>query len=263
MFQTSAVLVSTACGDVLPSAAACQPGAAGKLPANPTGQQLSAILTHTVLITHHTAPLQVVAEQRASLERHPDHLGRGPDYLFHRILDEMVDEYAPLLDTLVETLDRAEARIFRKPTRHVLGRLLRLKRTVIQLRKTLVLEREVLARLARGDFALIDEREQAYYRNVYDHLVRYTELAEGTREMLSDLMQSHLAAASNRLNEIMKVLTMISTIGLVCTLITGIYGMNFEKMPGLKWEHGFWLAIGLMGSIALVTTLFFKWRRWL
>ena len=90
----------------------------------------------------------------------------------------------------------------------------------------------MLARLARGEFDLIDEREIAYYRNVYDHLVRFTELIESAREMVSDLMQTHLAAVSNRLNEIMKVLTMISTIVLPMTLIAGIYGMNFEEPSG-------------------------------
>ena len=106
--------------------------------------------------------------------------------------------------------------------------LIRLKRRVIALRKTLILMREVLARLTRGEFELVDDREIVYYRNVFDHLVRYTELIEGAREMVSDLMQTHLAAQSNKLNGIMKVLAMVSTIILPMSLVAGIYGMNFE-----------------------------------
>ena len=105
----------------------------------------------------------------------------------------------------------------------------------------------MLARLIRGEFELVDEREIAYYRNVYDHLVRYTELIEAAREMVSDLMQTHLAAVSNRLNEIMKVLTMISTVILPMTLIAGIYGMNFKNMPELDWEYGYSMAAGADG----------------
>ena len=131
------------------------------------------------------------------------------------------------------------------------------------LRKTLIYEREVLVRLARGEFALVDERETAYYRNVYDHLVRFTELIESAREMVSDLMQTHLAAASNRMNEIMKVLTMISTTVLPMTLIAGVYGMNFELLiPDTKNPWGFWVALGMMALSGAVSYVFFKWKQW-
>jgi magnesium transporter len=134
------------------------------------------------------------------------------------------------------------------------------------LRKTLIYEREITARLARGEFTLIDEREMVYYRNVYDHVVRFTELIESARESASDLMQTHLSAASNKLNEIMKVLTMISTVVLPMTLIAGIYGMNFEQnvLPDFKESaFGFWIALGLMGLTGVGAFIFFRWRNWI
>ena len=165
---------------------------------------------------------------------------RGPDYLFHLMLDAMVDEYAPVVEWVATQLDRLEMRIFTHPTARLIARILRLKRVVTGMRKTLIIEREVLARLIRGEFKLVEEREMAYYRNVYDHLVRYTELIEAAREMVSDLGETHLAAVSNRLNEIMKVLAMISTVILPVTLIAGIYGMNFHQgMPELEWQYGY------------------------
>src|SRR4029077_7428373 len=121
------------------------------------------------------------------------------DYLFHLILDSMVDEYAPVVDGVSAQLDRLETKVFRDPSPKVLQGMLRLKRLVTGMRKTLILEREVLARLTRGEFALIDEREIVYYRNVYDHLVRYAELIEAAREMVGDLMQTHLSASANKL----------------------------------------------------------------
>jgi magnesium transporter len=234
-----------------------------KCAGRPIPRQLSAILTHHVLITHHLTPLPAVQQLHGFLERHPERAGRGPDFLFQIVLDELVDEYAPLLDRIADQVDRLEARAVRRPDNAIMGRLLRLKRLVVALRKTLVMEREVLARLARGEFALIDAREMAYYRNVYDHLVRYTELVEGARDTLSDLMQTHLAAISNRLNEIMKVLTMISTVVLPMTLIAGIYGMNFKHMPELEWQYGYPFALGLMGLTAVGSFVFFRWKKWI
>src|SRR5262245_20388103 len=197
--------------------------------------QLSAILTHQLLITHHYAKHSSVEQARAFLARHEAHAARGPDFLFHLILDQTVDQYAPVLDVVDDLLEQMERRVIQRPRPQLYIRLLRLKRQIILLRKTLIYEREVLVRLSRGEFEFIDEREAAYYRNVYDHLVRFTELIESSREMASDLAQSYLASISNRLNEIMKVLTMISTVVLPMTLIAGIYGMNFHHMPELDW----------------------------
>jgi len=227
--------------------------------------QLSAVVTKNVLITHASAPLECVTATHAYLERHAESAGRGPDYLFHIILDAMVDEYAPVVDWVAGQLDRLEMRIFTHPTRELISRILRLKRVVTGMRKTLIIEREVLARLIRGEFELVDEREMAYYRNVYDHLVRYTELIEAAREMVSDLGETHLAAVSTRLNEVMKVLAMISTIVLPMTLIAGIYGMNFEShmWPDFKAEWGFGFAIGAMVLTGVVSLVFFRWKKWL
>ena len=226
--------------------------------------QLSAVVTRNALVTHATEPLECVTATHQFLQRHEESAGRGPDYLFHIMLDAMVDEYAPVVEWVAGQLDRLEMRIFTHPTRKLISRILRLKRLVTGMRKTLILEREVLSRLIRGEFTLVDEREVAYYRNVYDHLVRYTELIEAAREMVSDLGETHLAAVSNRLNEIMKVLAMISTIVLPMTLIAGVYGMNFEEniWPDFKSRWGFSLALALMALTGAGSLAFFKWRKW-
>ena len=227
------------------------------------GTQLSAILTKTLLITHHYESLSSTHELAAFLGRHDTNGERGPDYLFHLVLDGMVDEYAPVLDRFDESLDEVEIEVLQKPAHYLLEKMLHLKRQIVRLRKTLVYEREVLARLSRGEFGLIAEREMAYYRNVYDHLVRFAELIESSREMVSDLMQTHLSAISNKLNEIMKVLTMISTVVLPMTLIAGIYGKNFEGMPETKWHYGYEYALALMALTGFGSFLLFRWKKWL
>jgi magnesium transporter len=226
--------------------------------------QLSAVVTRNVLITHATTALECVEATHQYLSRHAENAGRGPDYLFHIMLDAMVDEYAPVVEWVAGQLDRLEMRIFTHPTAKLIARILRLKRVVTGMRKTLIIEREVLARLIRGEFKLVEEREMAYYRNVYDHLVRYTELIEAAREMVSDLGETHLAAVSNRLNEIMKVLAMISTIILPMTLISGIYGMNFKQgMPELEWEYGYPFALSLMVVVGVLSVVYFRWKKWI
>lgn len=247
---------------------------AGQLPKDhqPAVVQLSAVLTKRLLITHHREPVDAIVQLRKFLTKHEEQAGRGPDYLFHLVLDAMVDDFAPALDHFQETLEQMEEEVFVQPSAVMISNLLHLKRRIIILRKTLVYERELLARMMRGDFKLIDEREIAYYRNVYDHVVRFTELIESSREMVSDLMQTHLAAASNKLNEIMKVLTMISITILPMTLIAGIYGMNFEKnvwpFQNLEKafeqaEYGFPTAIGLMVLSGVLALAFFRWMKWL
>jgi magnesium transporter len=240
-----------------------RPSAAEILSKRKHRPQLSAVMSRQVLITHHYQSLECVATAGTYLERHAETAGRGPDFLFHHILDAMVDEYAPVVDRIAAKLDKLETRLFKDPSPALLARLLRLKRIVTGLRKTLITEREVLARLIRGEFRLVEAREVVYYRDVYDHLVRYTELIESAREMVSDLMETHLSAVSNRLNQVMKTLTMISVIGVVCTLIAGIYGMNFKHMPELEWEYGYPMALGLMVTAALMSLAVFRWRKWI
>jgi magnesium transporter len=225
--------------------------------------QLSAIITRNILITHATSPVECLRIAEEYIHRHGEAAKRGPDYVFHIVLDAMVDEYAPVVDWVAARLDRLEIQIFTHPTRKLIARILRLKRLVTSARKTLIIEREVLARLIRGEFQLVEDREIAYYRNVYDHLVRYTELIEAAREMVSDLGETHLAAVSNRLNEIMKVLALISTVILPMTLISSIYGMNFKHMPELEWEYGYPLAMALMVLTAIGGFVFFRWKKWI
>ncbi len=225
--------------------------------------QLSAVITEHALITHHYHEQNCVRQVTEFLERHQGQAERGPDFIFHLILDTIVDQFAPVLDGIDESLEDMELSILQSGDPVLYRKLLRIKREIILLRKILIYQREILIRLARGEFQLIDEREMVYYRNVYDHLVRFTELIESSREMASDLLGSYLASASNRLNQIMKVLTMISTIVLPMTLVAGIYGMNFENLPEKNWEYGYPFSLGLMGLCGLASLGLFYWKKWL
>jgi magnesium transporter len=224
--------------------------------------QLSTVLSTKFLITHHSEPLEEVEKLRSFLFKHEEQAGRGADYLFHLILDAMIDSFAPVVDRLHAELEEIEDRLFVQPTPELLHRLVFLKRLVLLLRKTTVYEREVLVRMTRGDFTQIATREIAYYRFVYDHVVRFTEMIDGAREMVGDLMQLHLSATSNKMSEVMKVLAMISTILLPMTVITGYYGQNFEELPEWHMKWGWVMVLGVMLAAGIGSIVFFKWRRW-
>jgi len=158
-----------------------------------------------------------------------------------------------------------EGRLHSKRTEHaIMKQILRIKRSLQMLRKTTISQREILLRLSRGEFAQIPKEMSPFYRDIYDHFVRVTDLVDGYRELTGGLLEAHFSIQSQQMNEIMKRLTLISTIMLPLTLIAGIYGMNFRKVfPELEWKYGYFYALGLMATVAIGIIVWFKKRKWL
>jgi len=225
--------------------------------------QLSAFLTERTLVTHHYRPLRSVEKTAQLCRTNPQMMARGIDYLFHLIIDDIVDNYTPILDRLDDTLDALEDEVFHEPSEDLMQDILQTKRNVTTVRRVALYQREMLSRLSRGEFSLITSKEMVYYRDVYDHLVRMTDLAESYRESVSSLLEAYLSVASNRLGQVMKVLTIFSTIFLPLGVITGFFGMNFETIPGLHSEYGVALTGGFMLLVVLVMLFVFKKNKWL
>ncbi len=225
--------------------------------------QLSAFLSRRALVTHHYKPLRSIQYASQLLTKNPNVLGRGPDFLFHIIIDDVVDNYTPLLDSLDEAVDRMEEEVFRQPGQRTMVGILNLKRNIQTIRRVAVYQREMLNRLSRGEFNLITRDEMIYYRNVYDHLVRMTDLADSYRDIVSGLLDAYLSVTSNNLNRVMKVLTIISTIFLPLSVITGFFGMNFRYLPGLEWEYGVLGTTIFMAAVAVGMLWVFKRNKWL
>jgi magnesium transporter len=220
--------------------------------------QMSAFIMAHVLVTHHYAPLTAIDHTLGLCRRNPRVGVKGPDYLFHLIIDAIVDAYSPVLDRLDLAVDRLEDEVFRAPSQRTMTRVLQIKKDIMTMRRIAVYQREMLSRLSRGEFPLITADEMVYYRNVYDHLVRMSDVADSYRDMVSGLLDAYLSVTSNRLNQIMKVLTIISTI-----FITGFFGMNFRILPLLEWEFGVWAATLIMVGVG-VGMLWLFWRnKWL
>ena len=189
---------------------------------------------------------------------------KGPDYILNLILDEIVDRYYPILDKFETEIDSVEEELFKgTPGNRTLLRILNLKKELIRLRRISSYQKEILFKLTRGDSDLISLEESVYYRNVYDHLVRVADTTESYRDYVAGMLDSYLSIVNNKMNEVMKFLTIIATIMLPLTLITGIFGMNFDSIPFLKSDFGFWLSVGLMVAIAVSMLSWFRYKKWI
>jgi magnesium transporter len=187
----------------------------------------------------------------------------GPDYLVHVILDAIIDHYFIVLEKLGEKIEFLEEEVVIQPTPATLQATHQLKREMIFLRKAVWPLREVIGSLERGESSLIKESTFVYLRDIYDHTIQVIDNIETFRDMLSGIMDIYLSSISNRMNEIMKVLTIIATIFIPLTFIVGLYGMNFKYMPELSWIWGYPLVLTLMLAVAVFMLIYFRRKRWL
>ncbi|MCI0619374.1 magnesium/cobalt transporter CorA, partial [bacterium] len=187
----------------------------------------------------------------------------GLDFVLYSIIDVMVVHYIPVLESIEEQLETYEEKIFEDPKPQILREILNLKRSVMRLKRTVFPQREVINHLARNEYEFVQKRTQAYFRDVYDHLYRMAEMTESFRDMSTAMVEAYLSTVSNRMNEIMKVLTTITTIFMPLTVITGIYGMNFEYLPELRWRYAYFVVLGIMVVVVLSLLSYFRKKRWM
>lgn len=187
---------------------------------------------------------------------------RGADYLFYALLDIIIDQGFPVLETLGEWIEDLEDELLGKPSRETLAHIHELKRDLLLLRRMLWPQREMVNQLLREDQSLVQESTRPYLRDCYDHMVQIMDLFETYRDMTAGMMDIYLSSVSNRLNEVMRVLTVIATIFIPPTFLVGVYGMNFSGMPELHWRYGYplaWLIIlAMMGGMLM----YFKRKEW-
>jgi magnesium transporter len=225
--------------------------------------KIAAFLGSDFLVTVHRRPLRYVEDIANRLTADRRLLERGPDFILYSIVDQMVDAHFPLIEQIEEAVDDLQDRIFAHAEEMHLDELLHLKRDINVLRRHSLPQRELLNQISRGDARFIQREHLIYFRDVYDHMFRISETIDVDRDMMTGTMDAYLSVVANRTNETMKVLTIFSAIMLPLTLIAGIYGMNFEHMPELKWLHGYPFALSLMGGIAVLMISWFWWKGWL
>jgi magnesium transporter len=187
----------------------------------------------------------------------------GSDYLLYALVDAVVDEYFAVLETLGEKIESLQERVMAHPNPDTLKDIHGLKRQLLFVRRAVWPLREAINNLSRSEHPFLREPTKVFFRDVYDHVVQIVDTIETLREMVSASLDIYLSSVSYRLNTVMRVLTVITTIFMPLSFIASIYGMNFEHMPELKWEWGYPLILGLMGLVAAGMLLGFRQRKWL
>lgn len=231
-------------------------------PANFVTKEMDGYLGANYVVTFHIQRFKSIKTVKQQLRQSTFHCQRGAAYLLHHILDELVDLYMPIVDDYDRAINDLEDRVFdmRRTNNDVLGDVMDLRRSVARLKRISSRQLEVLYRMSHGEFPQIPEKVLPFFRDVHDHLQRISDLAEGYRDLVGGLFDIHFAVVGNRTNDVMKTLAVLSAIILPLSLIAGIYGMNFDNMPELKTQRGYFVTLGLMGMITVVLLLYF-WRR--
>lgn len=225
--------------------------------------QLTLVLGKNYLLSFHRKNLSSAEKLRENVARDPErYLGRGVDYLGYYFLDNLVDDYFPVLDRLEDEIGRVEDEVLIEPDEELLAEISDLRSDLIEIQRTAAPQREMAAKLARPETRFIPDDRKIYFRDIQDDLARISDLLTNYRELIGGARDMYMTAISNRMNEIMKTLTIVATIFIPLTFIAGIYGMNFEIMPELNWDWGYYGALGVMGVAALGMVYYFKKKDW-
>ncbi|MBM3800796.1 MAG: magnesium/cobalt transporter CorA [Acidimicrobiia bacterium] len=224
--------------------------------------ELHVFLGSNYLVTVHREPLPALSRARERYERETEAYKRGPDFFLYLIGDELVDSYFPLLDDLEAQIDELEEQIGADPGSSVMRSIFSLKQELIHLRKATGPQREVFNSLSTRHYDLIDRRLSLYFQDVYDHIVRIYEMIETHRELLGNALDAYYSATSTRLNEVMKRLTLIATIFMPLSVLTGLGGVNFRHMP-FESPVAFGLLLASIVFVPVSMWLWFKSRRWM
>jgi magnesium transporter len=226
--------------------------------------EIDIFFTRRAVVTVRAAGLAAMDEARARLAKAPGRLCRSSDFVLYTILDTAVDTYFPVLDRIDDHIERLEDHIFKRQTTRTLNSLFRAKRALLHSRRHVVPLRDTLNVLMRREAGLINEQMIVYFRDIYDHVLRITDQIDTHRDLITGTLEIYLSLVSNRLNEVMKVLTVITAIVGPLAVITGIYGMNFERpFPAFDWPYGFGLTIGVMAVIVVGMLILFRRRGYL
>ncbi|MBP7148159.1 MAG: magnesium/cobalt transporter CorA [Acidobacteria bacterium] len=227
-------------------------------------EQVSLVLGHDYVISfHETHPVLLDGLRERFRAAQAQVRTKGSDYLAYRVLDTIVDNYFLIADQLSDSVQQLEDEILNHPAREAMAALLGVRTSLIELRRAVWPLREVVGWLEKGGSDLIDAAERPYFRDLYDHAVQIMDVVENQRDLVASVHDLYLNSVSLRLNEVMKVLTVIATIFMPLTFIVGVYGMNFEHMPELGWKYGYAVVWGVILMIAALMLVWFRRKRWI
>ncbi len=229
--------------------------------------ELNIFLGKNYLISVHETSLDSIelVEKNVSEKNHL--IPKSPDLLFYLILSNLLDAYFPILDEIDDVLDSFETRLFSNPNEQTLSSLFKVKRVVLEFRKILSPQRELLLFLTNRQSSFIKPGNILFFRDLFDHTIRMQDMIDTYRDLITSSLEAYLSIVSNRMNEVMKFLTIFTTILFPMSLIAGIYGMNFQFMPEihspLGKQFGYFFALGAMVLVAIIMLLYFRRKKWI
>lgn len=227
----------------------------------PALKEIDLLVGPRYLVSYHDVATRSVTAAHELLPRRPELLGQGPAHLLYFLLDVLVDHYLPITERVAESIDALEVQSFRGGERPIARKILKLKRGMSALRRIVGPQRDTVLALTRDEFRAIPAEVRPYLRDVYDRLARVSDLLDTYRDEITSLLELNVSLVSNRMNQVIKTLTVIATIMLPLTVITGYYGMNFH-FPEYEWAWGTPYVLGLLAATAIGTWWFLKRRHW-
>jgi magnesium transporter len=229
--------------------------------------ELDVFLGSNFIVTHHDHPINAVDSTWSLCDRDARTLQEGADHVLYKITDYLVADYMPVVENIDDAIDQLEDQIFDRPSPHTLEKLFALKRVLLAMRRILLPQREVLNKLARDDYKVIDPKDRVFFRDIYDHLVRLHDLNENLRDLVGGAQDTYLSVVNNRMNEIMKTLTIITVLFMPLTFLTGYFGMNFfEPLGNLKgWTTSpvFHLTLAVIFIVPIIMYFWMRRRTWI
>lgn len=225
--------------------------------------ELNFCLGKNFLVTVHSDDIKSVTATKERLMKQAPTMAQGIDFLLCSIIDTMVDNYFPIINMFDDRGDDMSDELFKDPSQETLNKIYNLKNEIMFLRRTVGPQADMVNLILRGNFEFISHANIAYFRNIYDNLIRLNDVIGTSRDTINSALEVYVSIVSNKMNEIMKTLTVIATIMMPLTLIASIYGMNFKFMPELTSKFGYPLALGIMLAVATVMLFYFKRKKWL
>jgi magnesium transporter len=225
--------------------------------------ELDIFLGPNYVVTHHDNPIPSIDEVWNACQRDPRYSQDGADHLLYKIIDGIVMNYMPIIEKIDEEIDMVEDQVFDRPSSQTLSRLFTLKRVLLAMRRIILPQREVLNKMARDDYQVIDRKDRIFFRDIYDHLVRLHDVNESLRDLVGGALDTYLSVINNRMNEVMKTLTIITTLFMPLTFVTGFFGMNFfaADPPQASWTRPIVFYGMLALTLATPITMYFWMRR--
>ncbi len=231
-----------------------------------TTKELDVFLGKNYVVTHHDEPISSLDEARAACLRDERYTTNGPDHLLYKIIDDLIADYMPIVEAIDDQIDRVEDEVLIKAAPDTLERIFTLKRVLLSMRRILTPQREVLSKLARDDYQVVDPKDRIFFRDVYDHLVRLHDINESMRDLVGSALDTYLSVINNRMNEVMKTLTVITTLFMPISFITGFFGMNFfapvAELTGWTNLQAFELVMAIFFFLPIGMLIWMKRRTW-